>query len=137
MHGGCKETNLEATVEDYNKLDGTNELQDGVVPVEFTKSNRLQPAVESYFAAKEYENNASAPEEELDEQLSFLPKLMASAKKVALQSMKEMKDKVQEDAGLGIELHDITKEDVIDEVDGTGDLEIDSDNDNVNIEINL
>ncbi|CAA2988529.1 Serine threonine kinase, isoform 5 [Olea europaea subsp. europaea] len=50
--------------------------------------------------------------------------------------VKEVKDKVQEDAGLGIELNAIAKEDdhnVKHEVDGTGDLKIDFDNDNVNI----
>ncbi|KAL2464308.1 Protein kinase superfamily protein with octicosapeptide/Phox/Bem1p domain [Forsythia ovata] len=129
VHGGCKETNLEAVVED-----ATNKNLDGVVPVESTKSNRLERAVESCFAAKEYENNASDPEELPDERLSFLPELMASAKKAALEGVKEVKDKVQEDAGLGIERNTVAKEDahnVTDGVDGTGDLEMDSDNDNV------
>ncbi|KAL2464368.1 Protein kinase superfamily protein with octicosapeptide/Phox/Bem1p domain [Forsythia ovata] len=134
VHEGCRETNLEAADEDCNKPDAANKNLYSVVPIEYTKSNQQEHAVESCFAAKEYENNASAPEELPDERLSFLPELMASAKKAALEGVKEVKDKVQVDAGLGIEPNAVAKEDAhnVTDVDGTGDLEMDSDNDNVN-----
>ncbi|KAL1553853.1 hypothetical protein AAHA92_14475 [Salvia divinorum] len=150
LRSGC-ETNKPAIINENDAYDGSKEKTNGAVAKDSCvrasvemKSDALAPsAVISSDVPKfsiEYgdtlngdETNVGAPEQK-DDRLEFLPELIASVKEAALQSLKEVKDKVREDSDLG-SAHDAdTKEDAQnhkDGVDGNMELEVDSENDNV------
>ncbi|CAA0819385.1 Protein kinase superfamily protein with octicosapeptide/Phox/Bem1p domain [Striga hermonthica] len=80
-------------------------------------------------------NNANVLKEQPDDQLDFLPELIASMKEATLQSLKEVKAKAQEDdSSLASERGFAGKEDFQNHkngVDGNVDLEVEDDSDNV------
>ncbi|PIN01046.1 Tyrosine kinase [Handroanthus impetiginosus] len=108
---------------------------DVLAPPAVINSNVPGSVVENGGAVNVDGINASAPKELADDRLEFLPELIASVKEATLQSLKEVKAKVQEDTDLGREREVDVKEDAQnhkDGADGNVDVEVDSDNDNVN-----
>ncbi|XP_047948033.1 uncharacterized protein LOC125194071 isoform X1 [Salvia hispanica] len=144
------ETNKSAIRNENGAYDGSNEKNNGAVAKgscvhasidmksdasassTVISSDVPKSAIENGDALNGDETNAGAPEQQ-DERLEFLPELIASVKEATLQTLKEVKAKVQEDSDLG-SVHDTdTKEDAQNQknVDGNMELEVDSDNDNV------
>uniref|UniRef100_A0A5B7B2A2 Protein kinase domain-containing protein n=1 Tax=Davidia involucrata TaxID=16924 RepID=A0A5B7B2A2_DAVIN len=141
-HGGGKETNQVEKVEDTNvqciSAPELNKNPDEVASPESINSNCLRPTEECSVNVKPYELDACAPlenEELAVNRLSFLPELIASVKKAALEGVEEVKAKFEENADSGA-VQDVTaKEETRIEpepVDAQGDLNLDPDNDNLN-----
>ncbi|XP_042060493.1 uncharacterized protein LOC121804860 [Salvia splendens] len=145
------ETNKSAIRNENGAYDGSNEKNNGAVAKDSRvhasidmksdasasstaiSSDVPKSAIENGDTLNGDETNAGAPEQQ-DERLEFLPELIASVKEATLQTLKEVKAKVQEDSDLG-SVHDTdTREDAQNQkngVDGNMELEVDSDNDNV------
>ncbi|CAK9156649.1 unnamed protein product [Ilex paraguariensis] len=141
VHGGAKETNHEEKVEESNiqSVPGT-ELHKNAVDVaspETMYSNGLGPAGESSVAMKPEENNTCTHLEKKvlsDDDLNYLPEMIASIKKAALDSVEGGKVKVQENNDTVVEHGEATKEEPRNESEAVythGELELDSDNENV------
>ncbi|XP_059636264.1 uncharacterized protein LOC132278488 [Cornus florida] len=138
---GGDETNYIEKVEESNmqriSAPDLNKNPDVVFP-ESVGSNCLRTAEECGGVVKVDEDGAHAPLENEDlsvNRLSFLPELIASVKKAALEGVEDVKVKVQENADSGVAHDVLAQEDTRVEsepVDGHGDLELDSDNDNIN-----
>ncbi|PSS04296.1 Serine/threonine-protein kinase [Actinidia chinensis var. chinensis] len=114
-----------------------NKNIDDVVPSESIHFIGLGPSKDCSGIVKLYENCTCAPleDKELTERLSFLPELIASVKKAALEGAGDVKAKVQENANSSV-VHDATaKEETAEEsesADVHGDVALDSGNDNLN-----
>ncbi|XP_058226948.1 uncharacterized protein LOC131335549 [Rhododendron vialii] len=128
--GEGKETNHADEIKDC-KTQSTSVLEknknvDVVLPPESILSNGLRPSENCGDIVKPDENGSCAPleDKELSDRLSFLPELIASVKKAALEGVEDVKARVQEDAN--------PPENEMDPADVHGDLELDSDNDNPN-----
>lgn len=102
--GEGKETNHADEIKDC-KTRSTSVLEknknaDVVLPPESILSNALRPSENCGDIVKPDENGSCAPleEKELSDRLSFLPELIASVKKAALEGVEDVKARVQEDA---------------------------------------
>ncbi|PSS08197.1 Serine/threonine-protein kinase [Actinidia chinensis var. chinensis] len=139
--GGGKEINDTAKVDTSNmqsiSVPEQNKNVDNVVPSESIHSNGLEPSKDCSGIVKPHENGTRAPLEDkkLSEPLNFLPELIASVKKAALEGARDVKAKVQENANSSV-VHDATaKEETADEsesADMHGDVALDPENDNLN-----
>ncbi|XP_062078612.1 uncharacterized protein LOC133783093 isoform X2 [Humulus lupulus] len=90
------------------------------VHLEIACSLSSKPADESGIVVKQGENDLQLSVDKL----SFLPELIASAKKAALEGIMDVKAQVEENS-------DLEKNDLIAEENAHADLELDSDNDNI------
>ncbi|PON55978.1 Mitogen-activated protein kinase kinase kinase [Parasponia andersonii] len=106
-----------------------------VEAVESITSNCVKPADESSNAVKQGENNGSVHEDsELSvDRLTFLPELIASAKKAALEGVKDVKAKVEENTNT--EKNELIVEEVasneLESANTREESEVGSDNDNI------
>ncbi|KAL3841026.1 hypothetical protein ACJIZ3_025617 [Penstemon smallii] len=127
-----RETNHEVKTADSGASGVIDKNLDALAPSLFISIKVPEPAPENGNALTMDETNAGTPKELPDDQLEFLPELIATVKEAALESLKEAKAKVREDTDF--ECNAVAKEDVqnTDGVDGNVELEVDSDNDNVN-----
>ena len=101
-------SDLQATYSEAKKV-GDNNCE--VAALESINSNCLKPADESGNVVKQGEEDCSAPEDaKLSvDKLSFLPELIASAKKAALEGVKDVKARVEEN---NTEKNDLNSEEV-------------------------
>ncbi|KAL6965421.1 hypothetical protein U1Q18_036475 [Sarracenia purpurea var. burkii] len=110
--GEVIEANYGDTVEDSNKNSKSvaeqNKILNELAPPESIYSNGLRPAEECSGVTKQDENGPHTPleDKELSEHLSFLPDLMASVNKAALEGLEVVKAEVQEPNS--VTLHDGT-----------------------------
>ncbi|KAF4359749.1 hypothetical protein F8388_008311 [Cannabis sativa] len=99
------------------------------VPPEVAYSICSKPAVENGNAVKQVENVVKLSVDKL----SFLPELIASAKEAALEGVKDVKSRVEENSDL--EKNDLITEEVnsdkLDSANAHADVELDSDNDTI------
>lgn len=139
--GEGKETNHADKVEVSNMQSVSAPEQktnlDEVAPRESIHSNGLRPAEECSGIVKSDEIGAQAPleDKELCDRLSFLPELIASVKKAALEDVEDVNAKVQEDTNSVTGCGATAKEETGNELelaDVHGDMELDSDIDNPN-----
>ncbi|XP_057767266.1 uncharacterized protein LOC130987675 [Salvia miltiorrhiza] len=129
---GSKEKNNGGVAKDSCVRASIDKNSDALASSIVISSDVPKSAVENGDALNGDETNAGAPEQQ-DDRLEFLPELIASVKEAALQSLKEVKDKVRVDSDFG-SVHDADTEDARnhkDGMDGNMELEVDSDNDNV------
>lgn len=110
-----KEKNSGGEVIDLGLLGAINKSSDVLDPVLISLE---APEPESILAVKVDESNTTVTEELADDRLEFLPELIASVKEAALQSVKVVKAKVQEDTKLGSDHDILTKEDAQNQKDG-------------------
>lgn len=128
--GGGKEINHAEEIKDCGTQSISvlekNKNAEVVVPPESIHSDSLRPSEKCGGIVKPDENGSHAPLEakELCDRLSFLPELIASVKKAALEGVDDVKARVQEDAN--------SPEHELESADVHGDVELDSDNDNPN-----
>lgn len=139
VEGGHKEAIHLEKAEDVGVLSHPKGSKDSN-NVQFRESITSSPMMHgarSNGTTKPEEKDTCSPleREQSDDCLSCLPELIASAKKAALDSIEEVKAKVQDIADPCVE-HDATVKDEhqneADALDAQGDLEVDSDNENSN-----
>ncbi|KAA8535511.1 hypothetical protein F0562_030514 [Nyssa sinensis] len=144
IDGGGKETDHVEKVEDTNvaciSAPEQNKNPNEVAYLESINSNCLRPTEECSSVVKPDEADARATlenEELAVKRLSFLPELIASVNKAALEGVEEVKAKVKENADSGAVQDATVKEETRIEpepepepVDAKGDLDLDPDNDN-------
>lgn len=128
--GGGKEINHAEEIKDCGthsiSVLEKNKNAGVVVPPKSVHSDSLRPSEKCGGIVKPDENGSHAPLEakELCDRLSFLPELIASVKKAALEGVDDVEARVQEDAN--------SPEHELESADVHGDVELDSDNDNPN-----
>ncbi|KAL6540822.1 hypothetical protein OROMI_024705 [Orobanche minor] len=113
-----------------SRFEGNNEKNNGGEGKEYGVCDVQEPSFELDGGGGVNETNAGVLEEQSDDRMEFLPELIVSVKGAALQSLKVVKAKVQEDTDLGND----EKEDAQnqkDRVDGNVELEVEDDTDNV------
>ncbi|KAJ7955758.1 Kinase family protein [Quillaja saponaria] len=110
---------------------------EATAPIESTKSSHFNPAEESGDIKKMTDRDLPAPPEEAKlsvEHFSFLPDLIASVKRAALEGVEEVKAKAEEHADS--QRHDSEAKGAtaneLEAANAHGDLESESDNDNLN-----
>ncbi|XP_051143270.1 uncharacterized protein LOC127259737 isoform X2 [Andrographis paniculata] len=104
------------------------------------KSNAPEAVDDNSDSLKVHEVTPSISQKQPNVELDFLPELIESVKEKAVENLKEVKDKVQQETGLDSEQKDAAIENVEnnkDGVDTNADLELDNDNDVDHSEIEL
>ncbi|KAF7806618.1 Serine/threonine-protein kinase CTR1 [Senna tora] len=135
----------EKEAENVHKVENTNaqsisfseqnkiaENSEAATPIE-SNNSKSKPVADCSNAVKLVDGELSAPEDSKVNQFSFLPELIASVKKAALEGAEEVKARAEEHTASQV-CRSATKDDTANEgetANAHGDLELDSDNDNV------